>query len=215
MLGEAGKIVTPPWCEALQPAKLFLSFLPALCPCLGSQSRRARSEDGGRATGTVPAAVTTFAAVGTSLLKRLQDHEVRRGGVGLRAPLHAPGFPRCRGRGASHLRAPLPSCRHFVPERGSCRSSWTNATAPRSFPRSSQCRGSCLCEEQRCAPRCRVLVASPPRGMVSLPCLRLCHGPFGSLKLTGQHTLCFKLYFMSFMFYTLQLGGLVYAISIS
>ncbi|XP_074995168.1 maestro heat-like repeat-containing protein family member 2B [Calonectris borealis] len=29
----------------------------------------------GRATGTVPAAVTTFAAVGTSLLKRLQDNE--------------------------------------------------------------------------------------------------------------------------------------------
>ncbi|XP_072703741.1 maestro heat-like repeat-containing protein family member 2B [Ciconia boyciana] len=42
---------------------------------MGSQSRPARSEDGGKATGTVPAAVATFAAVGTSLLKRLQDHE--------------------------------------------------------------------------------------------------------------------------------------------
>ncbi|KAM9610608.1 maestro heat-like repeat-containing protein family member 2A [Morphnus guianensis] len=38
-------------------------------------SRPARSEDRGRVTGTVPAAVTTFVAIGTSLLKRLQDHE--------------------------------------------------------------------------------------------------------------------------------------------
>ncbi|KAM6225550.1 maestro heat-like repeat-containing protein family member 2B [Spheniscus humboldti] len=52
--------------------------LRALCPCVGSQSRPAHSEDGSRATGTVPAAVTTFAAVGTSLLKRLQDNEVLR-----------------------------------------------------------------------------------------------------------------------------------------
>ncbi|XP_040977779.1 uncharacterized protein LOC121233113 [Aquila chrysaetos chrysaetos] len=49
--------------------------LIALCPCVRSQSRPARSEDGGRVTGTVPAAVTTLVAVGTSLLKRLQDHE--------------------------------------------------------------------------------------------------------------------------------------------
>ncbi|XP_072703742.1 maestro heat-like repeat-containing protein family member 2B [Ciconia boyciana] len=52
-----------------------MRVLRALCPCVGSQSRPARSEDGGKATGTVPAAVATFAAVGTSLLKRLQDHE--------------------------------------------------------------------------------------------------------------------------------------------
>ncbi|XP_052655740.1 maestro heat-like repeat-containing protein family member 2B [Harpia harpyja] len=49
--------------------------LTALCPCVRSQSRPARSEDRGGVTGTVPAAVTTFVAVGTSLLKRLQDHE--------------------------------------------------------------------------------------------------------------------------------------------
>ncbi|KAM9584778.1 maestro heat-like repeat-containing protein family member 2A isoform 1-T1 [Morphnus guianensis] len=49
--------------------------LIALCPCVRSQSRPARSEDRGRVTGTVPAAVTTFVAIGTSLLKRLQDHE--------------------------------------------------------------------------------------------------------------------------------------------
>lgn len=132
VLGRSGKILTPPWCEALQPAKPFLSFLAALCPCVRSQSRPARSEDRGGGTGTVPAAVTTFVAVGTSLLKRLQDHEVR---WGLRAPRHAPGFPGCRGRGASHLTAPLPSCRHFVPRRRSCCSSWTNAIAPHSFPR--------------------------------------------------------------------------------
>ncbi|KAM6033066.1 maestro heat-like repeat-containing protein family member 2B [Theristicus caerulescens] len=47
----------------------------ALCSCVVSQSRPARSEDGDRAPGTVPAAVATFAAVGTSLLKRLQDNE--------------------------------------------------------------------------------------------------------------------------------------------
>lgn len=41
-------------------------------------------------TGTVPEAVDTFVAIGTSGLKQLQDHEVRRG---VRAPLHAPGFP--------------------------------------------------------------------------------------------------------------------------
>ncbi|XP_059679382.1 maestro heat-like repeat-containing protein family member 2B [Gavia stellata] len=49
--------------------------LRALCPCLSAQSRPARSEDAGRATGTVPVVVTTFEAVGTSLLKRLQDNE--------------------------------------------------------------------------------------------------------------------------------------------
>ncbi|XP_074878081.1 maestro heat-like repeat-containing protein family member 2B [Buteo buteo] len=49
--------------------------LRALCSCVRSQSRPARSEDRGGVTGTVPAAVTTFVAVGTSLLKRLQDHE--------------------------------------------------------------------------------------------------------------------------------------------
>ncbi|XP_052655737.1 maestro heat-like repeat-containing protein family member 2B [Harpia harpyja] len=49
--------------------------LIALCPCVRSQSRPVRSEDRGRVTGTVPAAVTTFVAIGTSLLKRLQDHE--------------------------------------------------------------------------------------------------------------------------------------------
>ncbi|KAM9610623.1 uncharacterized protein ACIBXB_022315 [Morphnus guianensis] len=75
VLGQSGKILAPPWCEALQPAKPFLSFLAALCPCVRSQSRPARSEDRGRVTGTVPAAVTTFVAIGTSLLKRLQDHE--------------------------------------------------------------------------------------------------------------------------------------------
>ncbi|XP_076214435.1 maestro heat-like repeat-containing protein family member 2B [Aptenodytes patagonicus] len=50
--------------------------LRALCRCVRSQSRPAHPEDEGRAKGTaVPAAVTTFAAVGTSLLKQLQDHE--------------------------------------------------------------------------------------------------------------------------------------------
>ena len=116
VLGEAGKILTPPWCEALQTAKQFLSFLPALCSCVVSQSRPARSEDRDRATGTVPAAVANFVAVGTSLLKRLQDNEVRQGG--LRAPLHAPAFPGCRS----------------VPKRQSCRSSWATATAPCCFP---------------------------------------------------------------------------------
>ncbi|XP_075581329.1 maestro heat-like repeat-containing protein family member 2B [Pelecanus crispus] len=52
-----------------------MRVLRALCPCMCSQARPVHSEDGGRATGTVPAAVTTFAAVGTSLLKQLQDHE--------------------------------------------------------------------------------------------------------------------------------------------
>ncbi|XP_074882818.1 uncharacterized protein LOC142030481 [Buteo buteo] len=75
VLGQSGKILTPPWREAPQPAKPFLSFLAALCSCVRSQSRPARSEDRGGVTGTVPAAVTTFVAVGTSLLKRLQDHE--------------------------------------------------------------------------------------------------------------------------------------------
>ncbi|XP_075583531.1 maestro heat-like repeat-containing protein family member 2B [Pelecanus crispus] len=52
-----------------------MRVLRALCTCICSQARPVHSEDGGRATGTVPAAVTTFAAVGTSLLKQLQDHE--------------------------------------------------------------------------------------------------------------------------------------------
>ncbi|XP_074681922.1 maestro heat-like repeat-containing protein family member 2B [Strix aluco] len=75
VLGEAAKILIPPWCEALQPAKPFLSFLPALCPCVGSQSSPARPEKGGRATGTVPVDFMTFVDVRTSLLERLQDHE--------------------------------------------------------------------------------------------------------------------------------------------
>ncbi|XP_075580917.1 maestro heat-like repeat-containing protein family member 2B [Pelecanus crispus] len=52
-----------------------MRVLRALCPCICSQARPVHSEDGGRATGTVPVAITTFAAVGTSLLKQLQDHE--------------------------------------------------------------------------------------------------------------------------------------------
>ncbi|XP_076212542.1 maestro heat-like repeat-containing protein family member 2B [Aptenodytes patagonicus] len=52
-----------------------MRVLRALCPCLCSQSRPAHPEDEGRAKGTVPPAVTTFADVGTSLIKQLQDHE--------------------------------------------------------------------------------------------------------------------------------------------
>ncbi|NWX09484.1 MRO2A protein, partial [Caloenas nicobarica] len=49
--------------------------LRALCSCVCSQSRPASPEDAGREMETVPVAVTTFLAVGTSLLKRLQDQE--------------------------------------------------------------------------------------------------------------------------------------------
>ncbi|XP_054254992.1 maestro heat-like repeat-containing protein family member 2B, partial [Indicator indicator] len=41
----------------------------------GESSRPASPEDEGQATGTVPVAITTFVAMGTSLLKQLQDHE--------------------------------------------------------------------------------------------------------------------------------------------
>ncbi|KAM6044703.1 maestro heat-like repeat-containing protein family member 2B [Theristicus caerulescens] len=60
--------------KEMQVTRLGQCF-QALCPCVVSRSRPARSEDGDRAPGTVPAAVATFAAVGTSLLKRLQDNE--------------------------------------------------------------------------------------------------------------------------------------------
>ncbi|KFV67627.1 Maestro heat-like repeat-containing protein family member 2B, partial [Dryobates pubescens] len=52
-----------------------LSSLAALCSCLGSQPRPASPADEGQAMGTVPVAVTTFVAMGTSLLRQLQDHE--------------------------------------------------------------------------------------------------------------------------------------------
>ena len=68
----------------------FLSFLPAFCSCCCVQCRPEHPEDGGREKETVPVAVTALEVVGT-LLKHLQDHEVRPGG--LRAPLPAPGFP--------------------------------------------------------------------------------------------------------------------------
>ncbi|XP_065486175.1 maestro heat-like repeat-containing protein family member 2B isoform X1 [Caloenas nicobarica] len=49
--------------------------LRALCPCVCPPSRAASPEDRGRAAGTVPEAVDTFVAIGTSRLKQLQDRE--------------------------------------------------------------------------------------------------------------------------------------------
>ncbi|XP_071661584.1 maestro heat-like repeat-containing protein family member 2B isoform X7 [Patagioenas fasciata] len=52
--------------------------LRALCPCVCPPSRASSPEDRDRATGTVPEAVDTFVAIGTSRLKQLQDHEGER-----------------------------------------------------------------------------------------------------------------------------------------
>ncbi|XP_064367007.1 maestro heat-like repeat-containing protein family member 2B [Dromaius novaehollandiae] len=46
--------------------------------CVGAQSGPARGEDGGKAAGSVPVAIATFATVVTSLLNRLQDAEGSR-----------------------------------------------------------------------------------------------------------------------------------------
>ncbi|KAM6292594.1 maestro heat-like repeat-containing protein family member 2B [Porphyrio hochstetteri] len=52
---------------------------PCVRPLFLRWSRSVHPEDGGKAKGSVPAAAATSAASGTSLLKRLQDHEVREG----------------------------------------------------------------------------------------------------------------------------------------
>ncbi|KAM9584757.1 uncharacterized protein ACIBXB_008205 [Morphnus guianensis] len=55
--------------------KLFDSFLPGCCLCVGLQSRPTHPGGRSRVTGSVPAAGPTVAAVVTSLLERLQDNE--------------------------------------------------------------------------------------------------------------------------------------------
>ncbi|XP_065704327.1 maestro heat-like repeat-containing protein family member 2B isoform X3 [Patagioenas fasciata] len=55
-----------------------MRVLRALCPCVCPPSRASSPEDRDRATGTVPEAVDTFVAIGTSRLKQLQDHEGER-----------------------------------------------------------------------------------------------------------------------------------------
>ncbi|XP_064904608.1 maestro heat-like repeat-containing protein family member 2B [Columba livia] len=52
--------------------------LRALCPCVCPPSRASSPEGRDGVTGTVPEAVDTFVAIGTSGLKQLQDHEGNR-----------------------------------------------------------------------------------------------------------------------------------------
>lgn len=100
------------------PLAALVPVWPSMgCQCWGRLGRSSLlpgvklcSQKSSRVMRTVPAAINTLEAAGTCLLKQLQDHEVRRG-LGARALVCAPDFPRSRGRGNSCLMVHLPSFR--------------------------------------------------------------------------------------------------------
>ncbi|XP_064366695.1 uncharacterized protein LOC135328178 [Dromaius novaehollandiae] len=67
-----------PSLRLLERCKPSVAFLPGFFTWVGAQSGPARGEDGGKAAGSVPVAIATFATVVTSLLNRLQDAEGSR-----------------------------------------------------------------------------------------------------------------------------------------
>ncbi|XP_068812449.1 maestro heat-like repeat-containing protein family member 2B [Struthio camelus] len=70
-----GPVISPHCAEETCGTELSPSIQLGFFTCVGPQSGPARGEDGGRAAGSGPAAVATFAAVVTSLLDRLQGVE--------------------------------------------------------------------------------------------------------------------------------------------